>query len=84
MKILFMRKVNNGRIKADFSVEWEDRLIIHHCVLMENHQGKLFIKFPWRVYTARGQKIHETIVEVKQELLMKISELALHEYEQTK
>ena len=82
MQIKFLRKVDNGsRIKAGFSVEWEDRLVIHDCVLIEDKNGRLFIKFPSRTYMDKGIKKYQPIVEVKNELLVKISELAKHEYE---
>ena len=84
MEIRYLKKVNNGRIKADFSVVWEGRLAIHHCVLMENDKGKLYIKFPWRTYEVNGKKAYESVVEVDQVLMVKISELALHEYGVTK
>lgn len=85
MQIKFLRKIDNGsRIKASFSVEWEDRLMIHDCLLLESGTGKLFIKFPSRTYTDKGVKRYQPIVEVKNELLIKISELAVHEYGELK
>lgn len=80
MEIKFLRKVDNGsRIKASFSVNWEGRLMIHDCVLIENGKG-MFIKFPSRTYTVQGVKKYQPIVEVDNGLLQKISELAVSEY----
>ncbi|MFA4834810.1 MAG: hypothetical protein WC749_01890 [Dehalococcoidia bacterium] len=85
MEVKFLKKVNNGsRIRADFSLVWEKRLIIHHCVLLEAVTGKLYIKFPSRTYMDKGVKIYEPIVEVDNDLLQKISELAVHEFEALK
>ncbi len=85
MQIKFLRKVDNGsRIKAGFSVEWEDRLMIHDCVLIEGENKKLFIKFPSRTYMVNGIKKYQPIVEVKNELLVKISELAVNEFGELK
>lgn len=85
MKIKFLRKVDNGsRIKAGFSVEWEGRLMIHDCLLLADMNGKLFIKFPSRTYMDKGVKKYQPIVEVDNDLLRKISELAVNEYEELK
>jgi DNA-binding cell septation regulator SpoVG len=81
MKIKFLKKVDNdSRVKASFSVDWEGRLCIHDCVLLDNGRG-LYIKFPSRTYMDNGIKKYQPIVEVDQDLLVKISELAKHEYE---
>jgi DNA-binding cell septation regulator SpoVG len=81
MQIKFLKKVDNGsRIKANFSVEWENRLIIHDCRLVEGKNG-IFIQFPFRTYQSNGQTKYQPIVVVEQDLLVKISEMAKHEYE---
>jgi DNA-binding cell septation regulator SpoVG len=80
VEIKFLKKIDNGsRIKASFSVNWEGRLMIHDCLLIANGKG-MFIKFPSRTYMVQGVKKYQPIVEVKNELLVKISELAVHKY----
>jgi DNA-binding cell septation regulator SpoVG len=84
MQIKHLIKVDApGKTRAFFSVEWEGRLMIHDCRLVEGKNG-LFIQFPFRTYQANGQTKYQPIVVVEQDLLVKISELALHEYRETK
>jgi DNA-binding cell septation regulator SpoVG len=81
MEIKQMRKVDLGKTKAFFSVEFPGNLTINDCKLIEGKNG-LFAGMPSRKYTARdGTEKYQSIVYVEQGLLHKITVAAELEYQ---
>lgn len=83
MNIKNLRKVENcGKLKAFFSVEWDGKMTVNDCKLVEGKNG-LFAAMPSKEYLDKktNQKKYESIVYAEQDLLNKISRMAQAEYE---
>lgn len=84
MKIKHLTKLTKpGKLRAFFTVEWPNHLIIRDCKLIQNDDGSMFAGFPSRKYTDRdGNEKWTNIIEVLDaKLRAKIGELALQEYQ---
>lgn len=81
IKISSMNKVDNGKIKAFFTVDLKDKLVIRDCKLIDGDKG-LFVAMPSRQYDAKdGTKKWTNIVQVLDIVLMeKIQAAAIKEY----
>jgi stage V sporulation protein G len=82
MKIKYMRPLNgDSKTKAFFSVEWEGKMTVNDCKLVEGRNG-LFAAMPSRQYDDKksGDKKYQSIVYLEQDLLLKVSDAALEEY----
>jgi DNA-binding cell septation regulator SpoVG len=74
----------NGKVKAFFSLEWPEKMVIRDCKLIEGNNGELFAVMPSRQYTDKktGDQKWTSIVQILDDaLLEKISVLARQEYE---
>jgi DNA-binding cell septation regulator SpoVG len=74
----------NGKVKAFFSLEWPDKMVIRDCKLIEGNTGELFAAMPSRQYTDKktGQEKWTSIVQILDEVLLdKITVLARQEYD---
>lgn len=84
MKIKYLTKITKpGKLRAFFTVEWPNHLIIRDCKLIQNDDGSMFAGFPSRKYTDKDGKDKWTnIVEILDAgLRNKIGELAFQEYQ---
>ena len=86
MKIVNMRKVDKGKIKAFFHVEHEG-FLMRDFKLMESQSG-LWVSFPKRSYQHQGQVKWEPVVEMTnpddKTLIELLSALARDEYQGAK
>ena len=81
MIIRDMRKVNHGKLRAFFVVEWPDKLAVRDFKLIEGNDGQLFSAAPSREYEKDGQKKYAPVVEVLDAgLREKITAAARSEY----
>lgn len=79
---MFLNKTD-GKVKAFFSLEWPDKMVIRDCKLIEGNNGELFAAMPSRQYTDKktGDQKWTSIVQILDDaLLEKISVLAREEY----
>lgn len=86
MEIVNLTKnTKGGAVKAFFSVEWPDKLIIRDCKLVESKKGELFAAMPSRQYEHNGEKKWTSIVEIYDEkVLDKITAAARQAYDNEK
>lgn len=85
MKIanLFPNK-QDGKIKAFFTLEIPDKLVIRDCKLIQSDSGELFAAMPSRQYTDKkdGKQKWAGVVQIlDNSLLDKITALARKEYD---
>lgn len=79
----FYPNKTKGKVKAFFSLEWPDKMVIRDCKLIEGNNGELFAAMPSRQYTDKktGEQKWTSIVQILNDaLLEKISVLARQEY----
>lgn len=82
MKINDFRKVDKGKLRAFFSIEWPDKLIIYDMKLMENDKGELWAATPARQYEKDGVKKWAPIVRILDHgIIEKITMLARKAYD---
>jgi DNA-binding cell septation regulator SpoVG len=75
----------NGKVKAFFSLEWPDKMVIRDCKLIEGNNGELFAAMPSRQYTDKkdGKEKWTSIVQILDDaLLNKITALARSTYDE--
>jgi len=83
MVIKHMTKLTNpGKLRAFFTVEIPNKLIIRDCKLIQNDDGSMFAGFPSRKYTDKdGKEKWTNIIEILDaDLRSKIGKLAREEY----
>ena len=83
MEIKYLTKLTKpGKIRAFFTVEFPDKMIIRDCKLIQNEDGSFFVGLPSRKYTDRdGKEKWTNIVEILDaDLKTRISEMAKQEY----
>ena len=83
MVIKHMTKLTNpGKLRAFFTVEIPNKLIIRDCKLIQNDDGSMFAGFPSRKYTDKdGTEKWTNIIEILDaDLRSKIGKLAREEY----
>jgi DNA-binding cell septation regulator SpoVG len=57
MKITNLTIAKSGKLRAFFSVEWPDKMVIRDCKLIESDNGELFAAMPSRQYEDKnGQR----------------------------
>lgn len=86
MQIKHMTKLTKpGKIRAFFSVEIPNKMIIRDCKLVQNDDGSFFAGFPSRKYTDKeGKEKWTNIIEILDpDLKAKIGDLARKEYQGT-
>lgn len=86
MEIKHMTKLTKpGKIRAFFSVEIPNKMVIRDCKLVQNDDGSFFAGFPSRKYTDKdGNEKWTNIIEIlDKDLKAKIGELARKEYQGT-
>ena len=84
MVIKHMTKLTKpGKVRAFFTVEIPEKMVIRDCKLVQNDDGSFFAGFPSRKYTDRdGNEKWTNIIEILDAgLKAKIGELARKEYQ---
>lgn len=86
MQIKHMTKLAKpGKIRAFFSVEIPNQMIIRDCKLIQNDDGNFFAGFPSRKYTDKeGKEKWTNIIEILDpNLKARIGDMALEKYQGT-
>lgn len=82
MVISDLVRVNKGKLRAFFTVEWPNKLRIRDCKLLEGEDGNLYALMPSKQYADRGgHQRWSPVVEILDiKTLNKISEAARKVY----
>ena len=82
IEITNLRKVNQGKLRAFFSVTWPDKMTVNDMKLMEGNDGQLWAATPSREYVNKdGEKKWAPVVKIiDTALAQRISEAARQAY----